>query len=100
MSTTDPRIADLSGLRIAVVNWRDPWHPQAGGAERYAWEMSRALAAAGAYVHFLTARAPGQAGTEERAGIEIVRLGGRFTVYPLLLAWLLTRRRCFDAVLD
>jgi hypothetical protein len=34
---------DVSGLRIAVANWRDPWHPQAGGAERYAWEMARAL---------------------------------------------------------
>ena len=32
---------DLGGLRIAIANWRDPWHPQAGGAERYAWEMAR-----------------------------------------------------------
>ena len=36
----------LGGLRIAIANWRDPWHPQAGGAERYAWEMARALARA------------------------------------------------------
>jgi len=34
-------------LRVAVVNWRDPWHPAAGGAERYAWEVARRLAAAG-----------------------------------------------------
>jgi glycosyltransferase involved in cell wall biosynthesis len=94
---------DLGGTRIAVVNWRDPWHPSAGGAERYAWEMARGLAARHATVLFLTARAPAQARREHRDGIEIVRLGGRFTVYPLVLGWLLLRRlarRRFDAVLD
>ncbi len=91
---------DLSGLRIAIANWRDPWHPQAGGAERYAWEMARGLTQAGAQVHFLTARAPGQARRQKRDGIQIVRLGGRFTVYPLVLLWLLARRRSFDTVLD
>jgi glycosyltransferase involved in cell wall biosynthesis len=95
---------DLGGRAIAIVNWRDPWHPQAGGAERYAWEMARGLAARRATVLFLTARAPGQARREHRDGIEIVRLGGRFTVYPLVLGWLLRQRlprgRRFDAVLD
>jgi glycosyltransferase involved in cell wall biosynthesis len=90
----------MKGLRIAIVNWRDPWHPQAGGAERYAWEMGSALAARGAAVSYLTARAPGQARREQRDGIAIVRLGGRFTVYPMVLGWLLAHRRSFDAVLD
>ena len=100
--TTPPD--DLGGAAIAIVNWRDPWHPDAGGAERYAWEMARGLAARHARMLFLTARAPAQARRELRDGIEIVRLGGRFTVYPLVLGWLLLhrlpRRRCCDAVLD
>jgi glycosyltransferase involved in cell wall biosynthesis len=83
-----------------VANWRDPWHPQAGGAERYAWAMACGLAGRGAKVHFATARAPGQARRESRDGIEIVRTGGRFTVYPKVLGWLLAHRRSFDAVLD
>jgi glycosyltransferase involved in cell wall biosynthesis len=91
---------DLSGARIAVANWRDPWHPEAGGAERYAWEIARGLAGRGAAVRFLTARAAGQARRDRRDGIEIVRMGGRFTVYPLVLGWLLAHRRSFDAVLD
>lgn len=95
---------EMAGLRIAIANWRDPWHPLAGGAERYAWEMARALAARGAAVRYLTARAPGQPRRERRDAIDVVRLGGRFTVYPLVLAWLLAqrvgRRRSFDAVLD
>jgi hypothetical protein len=91
---------DLNGLRVAILNWRDPWHPEAGGAERYAWEMGRGLAARGARVSFLTARAPGQSRRDRRDGIAITRLGGRFTVYPLVLAWLLAHRRSFDAVVD
>ena len=91
---------DLGGTRVAVVNWRDPWHPDAGGAERYAWAMARGLASHGAAVCFVTARAPGQARREHRDGIEIVRAGGRFTVYPLVLGWLLAHRRSFHAVLD
>jgi glycosyltransferase involved in cell wall biosynthesis len=87
------------GPRIAIVNWRDPWHPQAGGAERYAWEMARGLTARGAQVMYLTARAPGQARQEHNEGIAIRRLGGRFSVYPLILAWLLTHRRA-NAVID
>jgi len=92
--------ADLAGLRIAIANWRDPWHPEAGGAERYAWEMGRRLVARGARVTFLTARAPGQARRGRHDGITVVRVGGRFTVYPLVLGWLLAHRRSFDAVLD
>ena len=101
---------DFGGVRIAVVNWRDPWHPEAGGAERYAWAMAGGLARRGAAVSFLTARARGQGRRERRDGIEIIRLGGRFTVYPLLLGWLLAHRwlahsprargRSFAAVLD
>ena len=92
--------ADLNGLRVVIVNWRDPWHPEAGGAERYAWETARGLLAHGASVTFLTARAPGQSRAERRDGIEIVRRGGRFTVYPLALGALLARRRSADVVLD
>ncbi len=92
--------ADLTGLRVAIANWRDPWHPEAGGAERYAWEMARGLAARGAQVWFLTARAPGQTRRDHREDIGIVRMGGRFTVYPRVLGWLLAHRRSFGAVLD
>jgi glycosyltransferase involved in cell wall biosynthesis len=87
-------------VRLAIVNWRDPWHPAAGGAERYAWELARRLARDGAQVRFVTSRAPGQPRRSRTEGVEFIRLGGRFTVYPLVLAWMLAHRRAFDAVLD
>ncbi|MFD1936691.1 glycosyltransferase family 4 protein [Nonomuraea mangrovi] len=92
--------AELSGRRIAVVNWRDPWHPAAGGAETYAWEMATRFASAGARVHFVTARAPGQKRAETIDAVRLARMGGTFSVYILVLWWLLRRRGRFDAVLD
>ena len=91
---------DLRGARIGIANWRDPWHSRAGGAEQYAWEVARGLAGQGAEVRFVTARAPGQARRETREGVEIIRMGGQFSVYPLVFGWFLAHRRCFDAVLD
>ncbi|WP_246267623.1 glycosyltransferase family 4 protein [Nonomuraea typhae] len=92
--------SELAGQRIAVVNWRDPWHPAAGGAETYAWQMASRFAAAGALVCFVTARAPGQARRQTVDGVRLARMGGLFTVYPLVLLWLLRRRSRFDVVLD
>ncbi|MBB5777517.1 glycosyltransferase family 4 protein [Nonomuraea jabiensis] len=87
-------------MNIAIVNWRDPWHPAAGGAEVYAWELARRFAAGGDRVWFVTARAPGQARAESVEGVRLVRMGGSFTVYPLVLLWMLVRRNRFDVVLD
>ncbi|MBE1531346.1 glycosyltransferase family 4 protein [Actinomadura algeriensis] len=86
--------------RLAVVNWRDPWHPAAGGAERYAWEVARGMALRGSQVTYITARARGQKRREQVEDVTFVRLGGRFTVYPLVLLWLLLHRRSFDVVID
>jgi glycosyltransferase involved in cell wall biosynthesis len=92
--------AGVAGSRIAIVNWRDPWHPDAGGAEVYAWAMAVGLTRRGARVCYITARAPGQVGRQRHDDVEIVRLGGRLSVYPAVLGWLLLHRRSFDAVLD
>ncbi|WP_186355683.1 glycosyltransferase family 4 protein [Streptomonospora sp. PA3] len=96
----DPGRPRLDGLRTVMINWRDPWQEAAGGAEEYAWRISRHLAARGAVVTFLTSREPGQARVETREGIVIRRMGGKFTVYPLVMLWLLLWRREFHAALD
>lgn len=90
----------LHGARVAVLNWRDPWHRAAGGAECHAYRIGLGLLAAGASVDFLTARERGRPRREVRDGIRWLRRGGRWTVYPATFARLLVRRRRYDAVLD
>lgn len=87
-------------LRVAIVNWRDPWQRAAGGAELYAWRMGEQLRDRGAAVTFVTSREPGQARHEVRDGIRIVRMGGVYSRYPLVLAWLLRHRSAFDVAID
>ena len=90
----------LDGVRIVMINWRDPWQSAAGGAEEYAWRISRHLAERGAIVTFLTSREPHQARVETKDGIVIRRMGGKFTVYPRVMAWLALWRREYHLAFD
>ena len=90
----------LSGARVAVVNWRDLDHRQAGGAEVYAWEFACALRDGGAIVEFVTSRDSGQSARDEVDGITVVRGGGLFTWFAWAFVYLLRHRRRFDAVVD
>ncbi|WP_435889130.1 glycosyltransferase family 4 protein [Streptosporangium canum] len=98
-ATQDPE-APLRGVRAAVLNFREPRQSVAGGAEEYAWQVSRYLTAQGASVHFVTSREPGQARAERWDGVELRRMGNRYLVYLLVPLWLLLRRRRFDVVID
>ncbi|MER5323625.1 glycosyltransferase family 4 protein [Streptosporangium roseum] len=95
----DPE-APLRGVRAAVLNFREPQQSVAGGAEEYAWQVSRYLTAQGASVHFVTSREPGQARAERWDGVELRRMGNHYLVYLLVPLWLLLRRRRFDVVID
>jgi glycosyltransferase involved in cell wall biosynthesis len=93
----------LRGRRVVVVNWRDPWHRLAGGSERYAWELARALVDAGASVEFWTARDDGQSAREVRDDVDVRRRGGQYAFYLAVWARVVgerLRRRRLDAVLD
>lgn len=90
----------LAGARVVVLNWRDPAHSLAGGAEIYAWHLARALAEGGAVVEYVTARDSGQASLEHRDGVAIRRAGGRFSWYVHAAVRLWRRRRDTDAVVD
>jgi glycosyltransferase involved in cell wall biosynthesis len=95
-----PEQPELCGRHVAVVNWRDLAHTQAGGSERYAWEMACALRDAGAHVEFVTGRDAGQRRTEAVDGIDVRRRGGSFTFYLAASAALLRRRRTLDLVVE
>ncbi len=90
----------LAGRRVVMVNWRDPEHSLAGGAEIYAWQFARALRDGGAEVELLTARESGQAATSVNEGIVVRRRGGAFGFYLVTALRLIARRRRIDAVID
>ena len=69
----------------------------------FAYEVARGFVARGASVDFLTSRESGQPHREMRDGIRWLRRGGRWTVYPAVLARLIRTRlsgRPYDFVLD
>lgn len=99
-NAVEPGSTRLDGLRVAMVNWREPAQRAAGGAEEYAWQVSLGLRDLGAEVHFVTSRERGQARREEREAIRLVRMGGTYSRYPLVMAWLLRHRGRFDVVVD
>ncbi|WP_232807005.1 glycosyltransferase family 4 protein [Geodermatophilus chilensis] len=92
--------AQLGGARIAVLNWRDVRHPQAGGAEQYAHEIARRWVRHGVEVTWFTADAADQPGYDEIDGIRVFRAGGPLSVYARTAARLLHTRGAFDAVVD
>ena len=98
MVTTDERAG--RPLRIAVLSWRDLHHPEAGGAEVYVHEVARRWVAAGHEVTVVTARTPGQAAREVVDEVAHRRRGGRLTVYPRALGFLVRSGRRFDVVVD
>lgn len=89
------------GFSILIINWRDPKHPQSGGAETYLFEMAKRWAALGNRVEWLTAGFKGCAPHETLDGVRITRVGNAATVY-LRVPWTyLSRfRDRFDAIID
>lgn len=82
----------FSGVRVLVLNWRDTSHPEGGGSELYVEQMLRGLVARGAAVTMVCPRYRGSAQRENRDGIDILRVGGRLSVYLLVPLMMLLRR--------
>jgi len=68
--------------RIHVLGWRDLDDPDAGGSEVHADAFMRRWAAVGFDVLHRTSAARGQPATAHRNGYQVVRRGGRYSVFP------------------
>jgi glycosyltransferase involved in cell wall biosynthesis len=93
---TDRRGAAASPLAapggVLILNWRDTTNPEGGGSELYVERVAAGLAAGGRPVTLFCAAHKGAPATERVGDVDVVRRGGRLTVY--LHAWWahLTRR--------
>jgi glycosyltransferase involved in cell wall biosynthesis len=89
-------------LNLIAFNWRDPRHPEAGGAELHLFEILRRAVRDGDRAVWLAERYPGAAAEDRIEGIEIHRAGTWYNAHLALGA--LYRRRFrrerFDLVVE
>ncbi len=88
-------------MKFLVINWRDIYHPQAGGAEVYIHEIMRRLAQRGHEPVMLSCEVPGRPPEEVIDGVRVVRRGKHLT-FNLSVpgAWRELRKEGFDAVVE
>lgn len=87
---------------ILLVNWNDRTNPYAGGAEIHLHETFARLAARGHRVTLLCSGYGEAPSTDRLDGLEVIRVGGRYTfnfVLPRVLRRL-ERERRFDVVVE
>jgi glycosyltransferase involved in cell wall biosynthesis len=89
-------------VKLLAFNWRDPRHPEAGGAELHLLEILSRAVRDGDHATWLAEAFPGSKPEDEVQGIRIVRSGSWYNAH-LALA-LLYRRKLrgerFDLVLE
>ncbi|NJN06038.1 MAG: glycosyltransferase family 4 protein, partial [Rhodobacteraceae bacterium] len=66
-------------MRYLMLNWRDPFSPLSGGAERVTHAHLAELARRGHEVFWFANAWPGCAPTDVLDGVRIVRGGGKFS---------------------
>lgn len=95
------RGGDAAPRRIVFLIWRDTRHPEGGGSELFVERIAEWLATQGHGVTICCAAHGNAPRDEMRHGVRFRRRGGRLTVYPHGLAYLLTRAgRRADVVVD
>lgn len=96
--------ADMIGLgvrRVHVLAWRDFDDDEAGGSEDHANEFMTRWQEAGLSVLHRTSRATGRPETAVRNGYDVVRRGGRYSVFPrTMISELAHRMGRYDALVE
>jgi|Deesub1362A_J573_1020465.scaffolds.fasta_scaffold01586_4 glycosyltransferase involved in cell wall biosynthesis len=88
-------------MKVLFLNWRDIKNPNAGGAEVVIHQIAMRLVKKGFDVQLLTSRFHGCLHKEEIDGIEIIRIGNSFSLYPkACLKYLTNYREDIDVVVD
>lgn len=88
-------------MNILLLNWRDPWHPNAGGAEIVTMEHARAWVRAGHSVVWVSGGYYEQRKKREIVdGITFLRFGGALTIHLIVPLFVLTEGNKYDVVVD
>jgi glycosyltransferase involved in cell wall biosynthesis len=88
-------------MKILWFNWRDIKNPEAGGAEVLTHEIaSRLVNGRNNQVTLFTSQYPNAAASENLNGINIIRQGGRFSVYRRAKQYYQRNKNDFDLIID
>lgn len=88
-------------MRILIFNWKDLANPLAGGAEVFTEGVARALVDRGHEVTLFASSVESRSEQERVDGYEVVRRGGRLSVYrEARRYWTAQPRGTFDVVVD
>lgn len=88
-------------MNILILNWRDPNHPLAGGAEKSVLNHATYWMRKGAKVSWFAASFKGAKKEEQVEGIKVVRAGNHHTTHLLFFVYrLLGKFKGVDLVID
>lgn len=88
-------------MKILILNWRDPSHPLAGGAEISLLEQAKIWQKKDCDITWFSSRFEDAKENETKEGIHFVRKGSHFSVIPMfIIEYLKGRFRDFDIYVD
>lgn len=90
----------VSEMQILWLNWRDIRNPDSGGAEVLTHEIAKRLVKKSHKVTLFVASFEGSDNHENIDGIDIVRDGGKFTVYEKAKSYYKNNKNNFDLIID
>src|SRR5207253_1729467 len=92
----------MTQKKILIFNWRDIKHREAGGAERYIYEIFKRLARMGHTIVWFSGNDGESLYRENIDGISVIRKGSRYTVFmwAFLYYWFSFRRQHFDFIVE
>lgn len=89
------------GMRVLWLNWRDIKNPEAGGAEVLTHEITKRLVQKQNYdITLFTANFPEALSQETIDGVNIIRDGGKYTVYSKAKGFYKLNQHQYDVVVD
>ena len=87
-------------MKVLWFNWRDIKNPAAGGAEVFTHEVMRRLVGKGYEMTLFTSEFEGCPSRENVDGVDIVRSGGKYSVYSKAKGFYNSNGSKYDLVID
>lgn len=87
-------------MRVLWFSWRDINHPEAGGAEVFTYEVMQRLIKQGYSFTLFTSSYEAARSNDNINGINVIRQGGKYTVYSKAKRYCARNKSNFDVVVD